>query len=250
MRALLPLTLTTVLVALLATACPPSTPPGEGEGEGGEGEGEGGEGEGGEGEGGEGEGGEGEGGEGEGEGAAGGCQVDGDCGANQTCQTIFSAGAKGCFNTCATLGDPCTTVTGNANGQCANFDQAVPPVLPHVCFVNNDDRLPCGNAVNAECLDNNAVCVTLADKAATPQDEHQLAFCLVKCTIDTDCTIAGEACSQDIKFRLGGNTTEFGVCGPTTAVADVCGVSADRALVCTSGQTCTVPAGDNAGTCE
>lgn len=247
MRALLPATLFVPLVMLLAAGCPPTTPAGEGEGEGAaaEGEGEGAAGEG-EGEGaGEGEG-EGQAGEGEGEGEGGGCQVDGDCGVDQTCQSIFTAGAKACFNTCPTLADPCTTLTG-ATGTCGNFNNAA----LHVCFANNADRLPCGNNVNAECADDAALCVTLGDNSHTPQNEHLLAFCLVGCTSNADCTAAGEACSQDIHFHLASDpATSLGVCALTSTAGDACSITPDLVDVCTDGQVCTIPDGTNAGLCQ
>ncbi|HEY4223933.1 MAG TPA: hypothetical protein VGO62_21405 [Myxococcota bacterium] len=240
-------------VAALATACPNTPPAGEGEGEGegaaaGEGEGA--------------AAGEGEGAAGEGEGAAAGegegegggpnsCQADGDCEADEACDSVFNGAAgKSCFKTCSNLGDSCTSIAGTT-GTCENFDPN--GVAPHICVVQAGDREPCGDVVNAQCGDNTqdheAVCVTPSDNPNTPQNETAVSYCLVACSDTVACVNAGEDCSQDITFRIGAGTDSFGSCAPISTDGEACGLANDGATICTGTSRCVIPDGTNAGVC-
>ena len=158
---------------------------------------------------------------------------------------MFNGGTNpsACFKKC-NPGVACTTFAGNPAGRCVQFGAG----RPTVCLFDAGNREPCGNEINAGCADNAAFCVRLGDDQNTPQDEHLYAFCAVGCDANTPCATAGEDCSNQIQFNVGGGPN-LGICAPVSAVADVCGVTPDAMHLCTGTEQCTIPAGTDAGQC-
>jgi hypothetical protein len=215
-----------------AAGCPGDAGTGEGEGENdddddtGEGEGDTGEG-------------EGDAGEGEGEPPPppppGTCVSDDDCTPTQACRSLFAPGANSppsaCFNVCATVNDACTTAVNSA-GTC----QAL-AANDNVCIAGDSANLGlCGNGANGGC--------SMEAPACASGPGQVVGVCIIPCD-DGDVCQNGLVCSKS-PIQLEGMV---GVCGPQSAVGDVCGPTPTGLAVCSVGQVCNTPQGAMTGTC-
>lgn len=173
--------------------------------------------------------GEGEGGgEGEGEGEP----CGGGCGADERCGSIFGPDAEpACFATCSDGNAPCTTAT-NLEGACRVIEGFDGPV----CRAQVADLAPCGNAANAGCAGDDAVCAFFPDPVLFPDGG---GVCVSGCETDADCGDAALGCTNDLRVRIGGVVQ--GVCVPANSVVDsACGRVAGELVLCTGGLTCFI----------